>query len=79
MNHAYLDPSGSFHKSNLLPGKYRIELKRQSVEEGRVISVGPMGGFGVSKPVGPEETFLLGEIEVEAGRAATFEAEAPGK
>jgi protocatechuate 3,4-dioxygenase beta subunit len=78
-NHLYVDPSGRFHKSNVLPGKYRIDLKRQPVEEGRHVSLGPMGGFGTSNPAGPEETFPLGEVEIEAGRVATFEAAAPGK
>jgi RNA polymerase sigma factor (sigma-70 family) len=78
-NQIYLDPSGSFQKSNILPGKYAIELKKQAVEEGRPVSVGPMGGFGTSNPAGPEETFPLGEIEIVAGRVVTFDAAAPGK
>jgi RNA polymerase sigma factor (sigma-70 family) len=72
-----VDTDGRFHRAHLLPGTYRLELKRQLQEEGKQVSLGPQGGFSTSKPAGPEESFPLGEVEVRARRTATFEASLP--
>ncbi len=73
----HMDPQGNFRADSLAPGKYRLDLKKQEVEQGEVVHLGPSGGYSSDKPVGPEEIIPLGELEVRPGETTTFDAAAP--
>ncbi len=73
----HLDPQGNFRADSLAPGTYRLEMKKQEVEQGEVVHLGPSGGFSGNKPVGPEEVVPLGEVEVRPRETTTFDATVP--
>jgi hypothetical protein len=52
-------------------------VKKQEMERGETVHVGPSGGFVSNRPVGPEETTVLGEVEVRARETTVFDAAAP--
>jgi hypothetical protein len=72
-----MDPEGRFHADNLEPGTYQVELKRQLMERGKIIHLGPNGGFSENRPVGPEEVILLGQVEVRPRETTVFNARCP--
>jgi protocatechuate 3,4-dioxygenase beta subunit len=76
-NQIWADPEGRYAAENLKPGRYVLKVKKQEMERGEIVHVGPSGGFASNRPVGPEETTVLGEVEVRARETTVFDAAAP--
>ncbi|MGH7378304.1 MAG: hypothetical protein ACREKK_12915, partial [Candidatus Methylomirabilales bacterium] len=76
MPNASVDPLGRLRADSLLPGTYRIALKRQEFKPGKFTEVSPGAGHQALEPVGPGEVTTLGEVEVRAGETAFFEGKA---
>jgi len=75
-NRIWADPEGRYAAENLKPGRYVLKVKKQEMERGETMHLGPSGGFVANRPVGPEEVTVLGEVEIRARETTVFDAAA---